>query len=423
MSIPDYNNTPPWNSPNTRGLTIGVELELFLAQHPSPESESNGNENNDKVIKHWVRQPVILAEVARYLRQVVPLEFEIRAIRADPKDKDAKESHSFHGYYACVFEVKGESTLSYKKAESTLDHRYAWVPIEVTTPALPLEGIPPAVQLIFDGAIKRYYLPGINSTANLHVHVGKGDAGFSELTIKKLATILWLGEKRFDRLYAVEPHTLDNPWARPFSATNIGSLGAFDRVDPACPVGVSDIWRRWMKAPVEYAVLECHGVSGTHALHQMEDRFLLFSVDTRLKYLWDAQGLDRLCDLLVRVPDSESKGEFTASYNFLNLARNRVSTVKSGFDELKRTIEFRKPAATLRHEVAMAWCHLSAEVVGFAERSNHLAFGDIVRKLFRVESEYTMDEMLKDIGCDPAQVELLKNRPAETEALFGSHCG
>ncbi|KAK3986364.1 hypothetical protein QBC44DRAFT_384094 [Cladorrhinum sp. PSN332] len=394
----------PWNPvvhPHIDGLTVGIELELFLAHTSGPEN--SGHDGNKTVLP----DQELLQSVCNSLREVFPAQCDVVL-----DDEPSKVAHSYHGYYKWTFEVKGEATLRYRNDESTLDHHYAWVPIEITTPAMKLHDVPPILNMTLEKAIKPVFIAGINSTAALHVHIGREDLGFPELTVKKLATILWLGEKRLDRLYAREPHTLFNSWARPFSATNIGSLGAFDSIDPLDPAGMSEKFRRWLKTPMDVAFLEC----GPGREHQMSDRILLFGIDVRLKYLWDAESLEKVCELLLCIDEPNSRGEFSAGYNFLNLIRNRVGTVGSEFPNPKRTVEFRKPAATLRVEVAAAWCHVFAELVGFAHRSNHLEFGDLVRKLFRVEAQYSMDDMLRDIGCDGGQVEILKNRSPETEA-------
>ncbi|KAK4222125.1 hypothetical protein QBC38DRAFT_460714 [Podospora fimiseda] len=406
MLIPANQIPPAWNprfNPRFEDLSIGVELELFLARHhPSSDPSITASVATCTLLP----DREMLESVRRRLRESLPAAVDI-IVDHEP----FKVSHSYHSYYKWTVEVTSDPSLHYRNEESTLNHNLAWVPIEITTPALKLYEIPPILNLIIDRGIKQNFRPGINSTAALHVHIGRDDQGFPELTIKKLATILWLGEKRLDHLYAREAHTLFNSWARPFSMTNIGSLGAFDSVDPLEPVGISSAYRRWLKTGMDVAFMEC----GPGKQFQMSDRILLFSIDTRLKYLWDTEGLEKVCELLLCIPGPNTKGEFAAGYNFLNLIRNRSGTVETEFPKPKRTVEFRKMAATLKVDVAAAWCHVFATVVGFAHHSSHLEFGDLVRKLFRVESQYSMEDMLRDVGCDMAVVMLLRDRRGETE--------
>ncbi|KAK3985502.1 hypothetical protein QBC44DRAFT_404516 [Cladorrhinum sp. PSN332] len=212
------------------------------------------------------------------------------------------------------------------------------------------------------------------SVANMHVHIGKGDQRFTALEIKKLATILWLGEHRLNDLHKREPHTVDSPYARNFKYTYIGSadLGS-DVMKKYKPSGE---YHDWLESPMSKGLEHVEKPGRQQAGNS--DLLWFNQTSERLKYLWSCETLKEVCVLLfVRAEVPGSLGQYTAGCNFLNLIATR-----HGGESMKNTIEFRKPAATTNYEVSRHWCLIYAKIVHFACVSSHSQFAKIVKHLF-----------------------------------------
>lgn len=408
-----------------RDLTVGVEFEFFLAQHRSQEDQISNANNDPKILPFGMEELDAFRSVKYHMSAVLPNDQYRVVVVNDPDEffplepESEQESSAAlflwlsrgYEYYKRTWEVKGDGTLG-DTGELTLDPRYAWVPIEITTAILKPRNALRLFQDVFDRAIKPNFLAGVNRTANLHIHVGQGDQGFSEKTVKKLATILWLGEARINEFWKTcESHVKFSSWARPFWTTMIGLEKEADHLN----AGSSGHYHAWLEEPIVKALRE-------HSYKKPEQRCV--NIQYRLKALWDADGLHAVCELLLCLPDPGipgcfSRGEFAAAYNFMNLLRNRSESPWTGADsQIKNTIEFRKPAATLKPEVAAAWCHIFVKLVAFARDSDRTTFGKVVSRLFRSHIVYSLEDLLKDVGCDEDQVRLLRHRTAESYANY-----
>ncbi|KAK4169999.1 hypothetical protein QBC43DRAFT_352252 [Cladorrhinum sp. PSN259] len=388
------------DSEDFESLTIGVEFEFFAAYRQAATLKSKCDDGDYYLLPD--NQGDAFEHIANEIERATFYRDKVHNQR--PGNHRAVPPNTF-AYYEKYWTVKQHEGFM---ASSSSSHR--WHDVEIASPIMNPQDVPARLQPVLDRLKSNFHL-GVSEHCALQVHVGCGSSGFTQETIKKLATVLWLAQGRLDELYA--PHRRRDPWAAGFEEYAIAKDPKYDRI---LPQNDSFLYVYWLQDVIDNA-LEQGEISRDKA--------------KRIQLMWEEDSLSKLCGKEILQPIPSARGsytEYSGAYSFYNLVQSREGSFYSfssssdddddddyGDDSenatIKRTVEFRRPEGTVDADVAAAWCHVFAGLVEFARGSSQGNFQRVVGNLLLLPVDsYSLVAFLEQVGCEGGYIEVLLNK-------------
>lgn len=359
----------------TGSLTVGVELEFFVASRkPGWQADADPralllSEDDGEV------------DVLEEVRECIETQAKVEAYTEHPHHQNRFTPETGTEFSHWV--VKREAM-----EDDNDDPLYNWHPVEVASAIMSPLQARHRLPVVMD-AINSTFLTQVNDQTAFQVHVGCNSAGFPPLTLKKLGTILWLGESRLDRLYAPWRHDV---WHA--VSIKVSNLAYNSRSHPpSWKLGTDREYLGWLKDIID------EGVNKGKIKDKDAD-----SIGT----LWRALGVNDIVEMLK--PSSRRRLQpYTGAYSFFNLNGSRQT--EGG--PVKGTIEFRKPEGTMDPNVAVAWTRVFVKLVDFARLAEKSKFRRVVGKLLRNDEDYKVKDLLMEVGCEEGDVDCLLNKQVQ----------
>ncbi|TPX07254.1 uncharacterized protein E0L32_010848 [Thyridium curvatum] len=360
-------------------LTIGVEWEFLFAFIPGYEfkvlEDGPGDPCGRPLVtlpcEHPLFEPVAARRVAQSLRPHLagfsPGKIEtIWDMRVKPYMRG----------YADHWMVKLDRSVGgYPGGE------YHFTGLELTSPIL-RESDPQLGAMLVEAtrALTRHDRVKRNETCALHVHVGvSGEEGWDMLTLKKLASLLWLAEDRLARL--CHPDRSDNVYCLSLAKT---SMLAVYTIEPGDPEDTTEI-NTWL-APLFGEAASAHA-----------------ETQQRLTKLWSAKQRLILATMLRETCAGSLR------YNFKNLVTQVLGESEAPNGPLdKRTVEFRMMDMTFNGKLVHAYTACCIRLVHCAKDLGIGEYQVLARELLKPETEYTIWQLLAGIGLDKQHIDELE---------------
>lgn len=199
----------------------------------------------------------------------------------------------------------------------------------------------------------------INSTCSTHVHVGRGDEGFSVPTAKNIISTVVACEKSFDTLHAVSRIGGSTLALRPRSGSIVDLHQEFLQPEP-----YNRPWSAHFAEKVHARSSAKDRVDGNRYPESHFDEYsslrpaaLRYDIPSWLEIIRNAPGIDDLA--------------------YLQYCAGHSSTVSLGnleqrnaHKESKKTVEFRQHAGTLQAAEILAWIEVCVRLVEFASSTS-----------------------------------------------------
>ncbi|KAK6840556.1 hypothetical protein PG995_016310 [Apiospora arundinis] len=215
----------------------------------------------------------------------------------------------------------------------------------------------------------------LNENTSIHVHVGRGDAGFTLNTVKKLITFLWFADVKLFELH--HPSRLKNFYCRPISEysrlTDVDHTGIIGTVDPEGLDQMSQHVPETMKTMKEGAYRNKY---------------------VQLKQMWGRDQVVDIAESMLIKKTSINLVQPRGSVGF----RRFMPKGKSGGNT--NTFEFRHMAGSLDPEHMMHWANVCIGIVNFARNTDAASFREQFSKFLhpRPGGSYGGTDILDDLG-------------------------
>ncbi|KAK4170000.1 hypothetical protein QBC43DRAFT_283567 [Cladorrhinum sp. PSN259] len=366
-------------------LTFGVELKFFAAYWGDYESldQSTG--------RHYLPadQGEAFEAIAREIQTAVRNEYRVYPQRPSGSSAAAND-YTFYKTYWTV--KKHEGDMEPDRDDVRVGR--GWHDVEVTSPIMKLRDLSKTLPRVMRQLNTKFRL-SLNESCAFQVHIGHGQYGFSpqtrELTIKKLATILWLAEARLDRLY--RPDRIGEKWAVALSKCHINLAQEYKENRP---LARRQPYLDWLQSIIN---------------RRIQDGSISVTRANQIQALWDEPDFNTLCGTMLAPRTGGKNGayfSYCAAYSFFNLVSSRDEA------PLKYTIEFRRPEGTLDPGVAVAWCRVFAAIVEYARRSSKESFQAVIGNLLLPEARYPLATFLQNVGCVAADYQPLFDKESSS---------
>ncbi|KAK8131550.1 hypothetical protein PG984_007988 [Apiospora sp. TS-2023a] len=213
----------------------------------------------------------------------------------------------------------------------------------------------------------------LNEKTSVHIHVGRGDDGFTLLTVKKVITFLWFADLKLFDLH--HPSRRNNLYCLPISEysrlTEVDHTGIMGTVDPE---GLNQ-----MAQHVPEIIENMNGGAYRNKYIQ-------------LKQMWG-------CDQVIEVAYS-----MLIKKTAINVVQPRGSVGFRRFTPQGKTggntntFEFRHMAGSLDPDSILHWADVCIGIVNFARNTDASTFRDQISKFLHPPAVYGGAEVLEDIG-------------------------
>ncbi|KAK8044619.1 hypothetical protein PG993_004643 [Apiospora rasikravindrae] len=213
----------------------------------------------------------------------------------------------------------------------------------------------------------------LNENTSVHVHVGRGDEGFTLTTIKKIITFLWFADVMLFDLH--HPSRLKNLYCRPISEysrlTEVDYTGITGTVDPE---GLKQMSRH---VPEILATMDDGAYRNKYK---------------QLNQMWGRDEITNIAKSMLIKKTAINLVQPRGSVGF----RRFMPQGKTGGNT--NTFEFRHMAGSLEPEHILHWAHVCIGIVNFARNSDASAFREQISKFLDPSAGYGGVEVLEDLG-------------------------
>lgn len=382
-------------------ITVAVELKFLTPYLPPGASENNHNGFISVPRSHYAEagdqlQEVAFTSIANTIEEVLNVRamscYELQ--RLGIQERDVWES--------CWIVKKSNS------AEPTLDdplyEGYLWVPVEINSPMISGTGnaIQPLIEAVLCGIKSRHRIV-TNHTCELHVHVGRRDGElFSLLTMKKLATLCWLGEPILRTLKDPKSPNFNHTytWSSPMTKYSRLAIALRNKENHALicrkESGCLKVLMKTVRDEVEEETNEqCAAV----------------------KAIWRTRSHLELGRLL-----SGSERQYRRlGFNFSALGQEDERARKG-----PKTVEFRFLEGPLSDEIVLAWIHICSMLVEISvtEGGIYNHFRGTLRWLWNYDDKQPKDHnfatLMEELGVEREIYRPLQSKIRNDHGLFGS---
>lgn len=334
-------------------LTFGVEFEFGLATlnegeiDPSPEDDravfgvvdKNIDAADDSYSARHQRTQSVLTHVAKTLTEAGIK--SIPGLETDTIDMDD----------SATWVVKRDSSVQ-GPGEKT---PYTWHPVEVITPAFCASSQAIDTVKRMCEILTNTYRINCNSSAGVHVHVGRAEKGFSFETLRNLYATLWTFEPQIQQIHLPYRSDDESIYCSPLSTSDNNEI-------------IEEHERRTL-TPTALAKLGLDRILGTKSLMGL--------------------GVGLLAE------------ERHSAYNMTGMVKRYRQAMDFGgsrrlrFQKTKNTVEFRQHESTLDPIRATNWARLCIGLLEFSDTVSREALDPFLRR--HIESspeEFTIGQIL-----------------------------
>lgn len=383
-------------------ITVAVELK-FLTPYLPPGAAESTTQNEYISVPHSryaeagdQLQEMAFTSIANTIEEVSSARamscYELQ--RLGMQEKDVWES--------CWIVKKSNS------AEPTRDDPlydgYLWVPVEINSPMIPgnENEIRPLIEAVLGGIKSRHRIV-TNHTCELHVHVGRKDCElFSLLTMKKLATLCWLGEPILRTLKDPKSPNFNHTytWSSPMTQHSRLAMALRNKEDQAL------VYRK-----------ESGCLNGLMKTLRGEVEEETTEQGAAIKAIWRTRSHLELGRLL-----SGCERQYRRlGFNFSALGQEDERARRG-----PKTVEFRFLEGPLSDEIVLAWIHICSILVEtcVAEGGIFNHFQGALRWLWTYDDKQPMDHnfatLMEELGVESDIYKPLQSKIRNDHGLIES---
>jgi hypothetical protein len=370
--------------PTKVGAWIRHRIATLLRSHGIPAVSDSGDDETVQVIKEHIKD-------AR------------ERLNFDPDPKVPLPDNIPTNFdKATYWNVATDSSLG-----ESIALQYKYSPVEIQSPIFYYdERSIQLVKFVVNLIVSEFRIFN-NYSAMLHVHVGRGNRGYSMNDLRMISSVLYAAAPRLDQLHPVHcgPTTEWAPGSRALTMmANLNEADAHQAHEER--LAPSEIEPLLTAQDNTSGAANCHGYIQhptylaaslfAHPLLQQwpgRQRAAMFGVSR----IWRADNIDELYESVssVYVDPNEYEYTYRAAYNFRHLKEK---------PEDKKTIEFRQHAGTMSASAIENWIRVTAGIVDFCVHAPFVTtIGDVLRKLDQPDPNAAESERLNAeniIGID-----------------------
>lgn len=361
-------------------LTFGIELE-FLVPALKPSREDTSPIDPRPIFRIEDYDP---CEYRDQLNEfILPTLQEIKGIkvREETQDKFIPPHDNVPRYN--VWRLVND--ISVNAGDDPRYSAYEWVGKEVTSEILRTDD-PGYAKKIGDmcRAIRNCRVH-LNTSTGVHVHIGRGDDGFTLKTVKRLATMMWLLDLHIISLH--HPCRWRNKHCE--LLRNMSKLAAYTNdqghlIDP-------------MASSIE----------SMEEMHKNIPDDLLDFLLAKIRHIWVLDDLEELAHLMGNTSDPHARNPMRSAIRGTVGFRRFLSAGKTGGNI--NTLEFRQMAGTLDPEHILRWIKVCISIMDFARLSSDEAFKTMIGKVAKQGPKYSTADMLRDLSLE-TEIEFWENK-------------
>ncbi|KAK7943655.1 uncharacterized protein PG986_012768 [Apiospora aurea] len=356
-------------------LTFGVEIEFLTPVIETIEDDPHPAESREvlRVSKCDSNNYEWIAELSRFLLSSLQ---EIPDLAVEGEDGDEYVAPHDNVLKYDHWRLIGDSSVQICTKPGSPASRfpaYHWDGKEVTSEVLSSTD-PDRFRKVTEvcRAIRSHRVH-LNESTSIHVHVGRGDDGFTLTTIKKIITFLWFADIKLFDLH--HPSRLKNLHCRPISEysklTEVDHTGIMGIVDPE---GLKQMLRH---VPEIMATMN----DGVY-----RNRYI------QLEQMWGRDEITEVAKSMLIKKTAINLVQPRGSVGF----RRFMPQGKTGGNT--NTFEFRHMAGSLDPEHILHWAHVCIGIVDFARNTDASVFRAQIAKFLNPPPGYGGAEVLEDIG-------------------------
>ncbi len=261
-----------------------------------------------------------------------------------------------------------------------------WYGVEICSPVMNFATFRTAIPVVLS-AIKELDVPKmVTDQCAFQVHIGRGNKGFTPLTLKKLATIIAFSEE--DMLNKLcHPARLESEFAVSINQSILAEKAGSDGQKTTS----QDLGN---KRSVEYR-------------NWLKD----LKPDNLLITLWDSK-VSSVKNVVELLTPNQPLLPYAAAVSFFNLIDSRQ---EFGSDRpIKRTIEFRRFQGTLDPVAALAAFELCMALVEFARKSDPEKFSNLIKNLRpSIEEQNKLADQKQKAAENPGRLDETPSSPTD----------